>query len=166
MTSPVHKTLRRLASAALADWSAHKGAPRAENLVEVLDRTFRARRYAQDPLRFTYLLELRLRREFLDSRNARPAGVGQITTRAIELAVRETAEGSALPKSAQHLELALRCLAHQDWSAAEIIELHYVGGLTIEEISQLQELTITEVNRRCRFARAVLWRFLGAESSP
>jgi RNA polymerase sigma factor (TIGR02999 family) len=41
-----------------------------------------------------------------------------------------------------------------DAEAAELVELRFFGGMTLEEISQLQDLSMSTLTRRWRYARA------------
>ena len=58
---------------------------------------------------------------------------------------------------------ALSRLAGIDPRKAQIVELRYFGGLGIEEIAQLLELSSRTIKREWRWARAWLFRELGEQ---
>jgi RNA polymerase sigma-70 factor, ECF subfamily len=60
---------------------------------------------------------------------------------------------------------ALGRLAALDRRKAEIVELRYFGGLTIEEIAGLLQLSPRTIKREWRWARAWLYRELGEETA-
>ena len=55
-----------------------------------------------------------------------------------------------------NLHEALNQLAEQDSRKAEILELHYFGGLTYEEMGEVLGLSSSTLDRDMRFARAWL----------
>lgn len=59
---------------------------------------------------------------------------------------------------------ALRRLAALDPRKAEIVELRYFGGLSLEEIGRLLDLSSRTIKREWRWARAWLYRELGEET--
>ncbi len=52
------------------------------------------------------------------------------------------------------LHEALTALAEQDKRKADILELHYFGGLTYEEMSEVLGLSSSTLDREIRFAKA------------
>lgn len=58
------------------------------------------------------------------------------------------------------LEEVLIELAKRDAQAVKIIELHFYGGLTFEEIARLLDVSLSTVMREWRFARNWLYRNL------
>lgn len=58
------------------------------------------------------------------------------------------------------LDQALTALAELDAQKAELVELRFFGGLTNEEIAELQGTSLTSVERHWRLARAWLYRAL------
>jgi RNA polymerase sigma factor (TIGR02999 family) len=58
---------------------------------------------------------------------------------------------------------ALSRLATLDPRKAQIVELRYFGGLSVEEIAQLLDLSSRTIKREWRWARAWLYRELGEE---
>ena len=69
------------------------------------------------------------------------------------------------PRTAEVLAVdeALSRLAALDPRKAQIVELRYFGGLHIEEIGRLLELSSRTIKREWRWARAWLYRELGEE---
>jgi RNA polymerase sigma factor (TIGR02999 family) len=55
---------------------------------------------------------------------------------------------------------ALTRLAVQDERAAKVVELHYFGGLTYDEIAEALGISAATVDRDLRFAKAWLYREL------
>lgn len=55
-----------------------------------------------------------------------------------------------------HLHEALKELAENDERKASILELHYFGGLTYEEMEEVLDLSTSTLNRDIRFAKAWL----------
>lgn len=60
------------------------------------------------------------------------------------------------------LDLALRALAEHDERKARVVELHYFGGLTQEEIAAVCDLHVNTVARDLRFAEAWLRKELAS----
>jgi len=58
------------------------------------------------------------------------------------------------------LEKALVELARHDAQAVKIVEMHFYGGLTFEEIARLLEVSLSTVMREWRFARNWLYQNL------
>lgn len=58
---------------------------------------------------------------------------------------------------------ALTRLAALDRRKARIVELRYFGGLSVEEIAELLDLSSRTIKREWRWARAWLYRALGEE---
>ncbi|HWN69598.1 MAG TPA: sigma-70 family RNA polymerase sigma factor [Haliangium sp.] len=58
------------------------------------------------------------------------------------------------------LDQALTALAQLDFQKAELVELRFFGGLTNEEIAELQGTSLSSVERQWRLARAWLYRAL------
>lgn len=61
------------------------------------------------------------------------------------------------------LDDALRALAAHDERKARVVELHYLGGLTHEEIAGVLEVHVNTVARDLRFAASWLGRHLSTE---
>jgi RNA polymerase sigma factor (TIGR02999 family) len=72
----------------------------------------------------------------------------------------------AAPADAASVELAglgeaLDKLSEMDDELARIVELRYFGGMSSEELSMLLGLSVSEVGRRWRLARALLRNWIG-----
>ena len=108
-----------------------------------------------------YALSARLMRRILvdhaKARNAEKRGGG----------VRKLSLDEALvvsPESDEHvieLHEALNELGKRDPRKAEILELHYFGGLTYEEMATVLDLSSSTLDRDMRFAKAWLKTELG-----
>jgi RNA polymerase sigma factor (TIGR02999 family) len=75
-----------------------------------------------------------------------------------QISVQNTAEVVAVDE-------ALSRLAALDPRKAKIVELRYFGGLSVEETAQVLDLSSRTIKREWRWARAWLYRELGAERS-
>lgn len=64
------------------------------------------------------------------------------------------------------LDQALERLESLDSGQAQIVELKYFGGLTIEEIAGVMQLSEATINRNWRAARSWLFLELGERSEP
>ncbi len=62
------------------------------------------------------------------------------------------------------LEEVLIELASRDAQAVKIIELHFYGGLTFEEIARLLDVSLSTVMREWRFARNWLYKKMNSSS--
>ena len=70
--------------------------------------------------------------------------------------------GAEQPAEVVALDAALQRLAQFDARAAEIVEMRYFGGMTIEEIASAMELSPATVKRDWTAARAWLRRELSS----
>ncbi len=61
---------------------------------------------------------------------------------------------------------ALDTLAQLDERQGRIVELRFLGGLTVEEVAVVLELSVSTVEREWRMARAWLRRELSDEAAP
>ena len=73
-----------------------------------------------------------------------------------------SSEGAAPPIDMLLLSDAIDRLAIQDERKAQIVELHFFGGLTCDETAEALEVSITTIERELRVARAWLHRDLAA----
>lgn len=64
------------------------------------------------------------------------------------------------------LDRALEALAAQDARKAQVVELKFFGGLSMEEIAQALDVSLRTVHNDWAFARAWLYRSLAAGGSP
>ena len=76
-----------------------------------------------------------------------------------------SSEGAAPPIDMLLLSDAIDRLAIQDARKAQIVELHFFGGLTCDETAEALEVSITTIERELRVARAWLHRDLAAGSA-
>jgi RNA polymerase sigma factor (TIGR02999 family) len=76
----------------------------------------------------------------------------------------ETVIATAHPFELIALDEALEALAKLDARKARIVELHYFGGLTQDEIAAVCDVHVNTVARDLRFSEAWLRRELGAAS--
>ncbi|HSX61337.1 MAG TPA: ECF-type sigma factor [Tahibacter sp.] len=60
------------------------------------------------------------------------------------------------PQQALQLDSALDALARDDARAAQVVELHYFGGLTLDRVAELLGVVPRTVDRDWRYARAFL----------
>jgi RNA polymerase sigma factor (TIGR02999 family) len=67
----------------------------------------------------------------------------------------------APPLQLMELDRALQTLAQEDAALAAIIEMHYFGGMTAEEVAAVADRTAEAVRHDIRLARAWLRRELG-----
>jgi len=58
------------------------------------------------------------------------------------------------------LEEAMRALQEANGEQAEVLELHFFGGLTYDEIGDIRGMSAATVKRKLRFAKAWINRFL------
>jgi RNA polymerase sigma factor (TIGR02999 family) len=61
---------------------------------------------------------------------------------------------------------ALEKLAAEDARAAELVKLHYFGGLTIEQAAAVLGVSVRKAYAVWAYARAWLFRCLGGEAAP
>jgi RNA polymerase sigma factor (TIGR02999 family) len=73
------------------------------------------------------------------------------------------ADGDALDVDMLDLDRALGALSRLDPRLAEIVELRYFAGLTVEETAELQELSTRTIMREWQKARLYLHRALSAQ---
>lgn len=62
------------------------------------------------------------------------------------------------------LDKALTCLSDFDDRKCKVVELHYFGGLTYDEIGEALEISAATVDRELRLAKAWLYRKLREKS--
>ncbi len=91
-------------------------------------------------------------------RKKRGEGMGNLPLGAVEENTLIDFEQSEVDVIA--LEEVLIELAKRDAQSVKIIELHFYGGLTFEEIARLLDVSLSTVMREWRFARNWLYRNL------
>ncbi|GJM26701.1 MAG: extracytoplasmic sigma factor ECF [Phycisphaerae bacterium] len=82
---------------------------------------------------------------------------------------RITLSGLSTPVASDAFELvafeeAINRLSKLDERQGQIVELRFLGGLTVEEVSEVLELSVSTVEREWRMARAWLRRELSDEA--
>jgi RNA polymerase sigma factor (TIGR02999 family) len=85
----------------------------------------------------------------------------------VRVALTDSLRSSATPEPVDVLVLsdAIDRLASQDERKAQIVELHFFGGLTSEEAAEALGLSISTIERELRVARAWLHRDLAGGSA-
>jgi RNA polymerase sigma factor (TIGR02999 family) len=92
------------------------------------------------------------------NRDKRGGGIVRVT-------LDENAAVSATdPSDVLALDEALERLALMDPRKAEVVQLHFFGGLTYDEIAEALGISAATVDRDLRMARAWLFHALGGES--
>jgi RNA polymerase sigma-70 factor, ECF subfamily len=102
-----------------------------------------------------------MRQILVDHARKRCAGKRGKGERPVELD--ETIFASDQPWELVMLDEALQELAKQDERKARVIELHYFGGLTQEEIAGVCDVHVNTVARDLRFSEAWLRRFMATQ---
>jgi len=100
-----------------------------------------------------------MRRIIVDHAKARRAakrGGGAMKVTFQESAV----AGQQVSEDVLALEEAMLALQEANGEQAEIVELHFFGGLTYDEIGEIREMSAATVKRKLRFAKAWINRFL------
>jgi len=69
-----------------------------------------------------------------------------------------------LPEHMEALDEALSELEQRDPRKAQVVMLHYFGGLTMEETAAALEVSVSTAQREWRFSRALLFTRLRGES--
>lgn len=84
---------------------------------------------------------------------------------AVKVTLTEAAlSGPAMDLDVLALDEALTRLGEEDDSARQVVELRFFGGMTIEETSEALGMAARTVHRRWAYAKAWLYRELGAGS--
>lgn len=114
----------------------------------------------EDRSHFFALAARMMRRILVDHASARAAAKrgGNAERLALDDTPLATPEASA---EILDLHEALNALAALDASKAEMLELHYFGGLTYEEMSAFLSRSTSAIDRDMRFAKAWLRSQLG-----
>jgi RNA polymerase sigma factor (TIGR02999 family) len=112
-----------------------------------------------DRTHFFALAARMMRRIIINHVNARRAekrggGAMQVTFEEPLVASKETGE------DVLELDQAMRALQEVDAVQAEVLELFYFGGLTYEQIADLQNTSAATIKRKLRFAKAWINRYL------
>jgi RNA polymerase sigma factor (TIGR02999 family) len=64
------------------------------------------------------------------------------------------------------LDLALEELAAQDSRKAQVVELKFFGGLSMEDIARTLDISVRTVHNEWAFSRAWLYRLMSARGDP
>lgn len=109
----------------------------------------------KDRSHFFALAARMMRRILVDHANARSAGKRGGNARKLPLdeVIVVTPE---ISDDVLNLHEALNELADKDQRKADILELHYFGGLTYEEMGEVLDLSNSTLDREIRFAKAWL----------
>ena len=127
---------------------------------EAFVRLFNADIALNDRAHFFAMASRMMRRVLLDhakSRGAQKRGGDQIKVTYIEANI----SGESYNPELLDLTRALEDLATANTRIAEIVDFHYFGGLTVEEISKVTGSSTATIGRDLRFARAWLAEALG-----
>ena len=105
-----------------------------------------------------------IRRMLVDhARRRKAAKRGGPTGRGVPLSVSIVAGTS--PLDILELHDALTLFSQQHARAAQIVELKFFGGLTVEEIAAELKVSVRTVHHDWRFAKAWLFRALGGQAT-
>ena len=105
-----------------------------------------------------------MRRVLVD--HARRQGYAKRGGDAVRVALSEAVSAAhERPPYLVALDEALGDLENLDSQQAQIVELRYFGGLTIEEIATVLDVSVSTVTRKWRLAKAWLYRTLEPEDS-
>jgi RNA polymerase sigma-70 factor, ECF subfamily len=116
----------------------------------------------QNRLHFFAIAARNMRRVLVDHARKRDAGKRGAGARPITFD--EDLIGAAAPENLLALDEAIEALARTDERKARVIELHYFGGLTLDEVAEVLEIHANTVTRDLRFAEAWLRRHLDRPS--
>jgi RNA polymerase sigma factor (TIGR02999 family) len=116
----------------------------------------------QDRGHFFAIAARQMRRILVDHaktkrRQKRGGDLRQVTLEAAVMVQAEPATGVV------EIDEALTRLAEQDARKAQVIELHYFGGLTVDEAAAALGVSTATVNRDLKFAKAWLYRELKSQ---
>jgi RNA polymerase sigma-70 factor, ECF subfamily len=98
--------------------------------------------------------------DYARRRGAQKRGGGQVASRL-------DTEVMTLPRDADVIAVddALKKLADVDRDQAQVVELRFFGGLTVEEVAEAMNVSNATVHRKWNAARTWLQQELGASSS-
>lgn len=116
----------------------------------------------RDRAHFLALAARVMRRLLINHAEARNAGKRRGDAPHVTLSAAQDVAGEDAPAEVVQLDEALQRLASFDGRAAEIVEMRYFGGMTVEEIAHAMDLSPATVKRDWTAARAWLRRELTA----
>lgn len=158
----VYDRLRRLAASRVRQSSARESLAPTELANEVVANLLEADVQWQDRAHFFKTVAVAMRNFLHDAARrdgAAKHGGGQIH---VTLSAAELEPGDALNGDAEALHEALAELRRQDARKADVVELHFLVGLGLEEVAQTLDVSLATVNRDLRFARAWIRERLAA----
>jgi RNA polymerase sigma-70 factor, ECF subfamily len=114
----------------------------------------------RDRAHFLALAARVMRRLLINHAESRNAGKRRGNAPHVTLSAAEDVAGQDAPAEVLQLDGALQRLAQFDGRAAEIVEMRYFGGMTVQEIADAMDLSPATVKRDWTAARAWLRREL------
>jgi RNA polymerase sigma factor (TIGR02999 family) len=119
----------------------------------------------EDRAHFVRLAARAMRNVLVDHARARRAAKRGAGAARADVDVREIA-GAGEPGQLLEVHEALEALARLDPATAEIVELRFFGGLTLEETARVSQRSVDQIFRSWTFARGWLRRRIEAGSAP
>jgi len=108
----------------------------------------------QDRKHFFAVASRAMRRILVD--HARARGSAKRGGRAAHVPLEDSLAAPASPTDVLELDEALTRLAAFDERKARVVELHYFGGLSYDEVAEVESISAATVDRDLRFAKAWL----------
>lgn len=167
LVTEVYTELRRLAAYHLKNEKPHHTLRPTELVHEVyLVLQTQHSLNLHDRLKFVSVASMMMRRVLVDyaknrNRQKRGDGVENVPLEIVEEKTLIEVENNQIDVIA--LEESLTELEKFDPRQVKIIELHFYGGLTFEEIARALDISLRTVMREWRFARSWLYRHLKSE---
>lgn len=157
----VYPALRRMAAGKLASERFEHTLQPTALVHEAFLRLIEQRRIEwRDRVQFFGVASRMMRRILVDSARSRlrhKRGGGQVT---ISLDQPEAIPGRTRPLNVLDLDRALRRLESTDERKARVVELHFFGGLSVDQTAEVLQCSRATVSRDWRTARAWLARDL------
>ena len=164
LTPMVYDELRRLARNYMrAERSGHTLQATAV-VHEAFLRLIQANVALQDRVHFFALASRLMRRVLVD--HAKSRGRIKRNSGARDWFAEENGEAPAVDFDVISLDDALDGLQRMEPRLAEVVELHYFGGLTYEQIAAAMRISPATVHRNIRLARAWLLNEIGGGTRP
>jgi RNA polymerase sigma factor (TIGR02999 family) len=163
LAETLYRDLRRIAGAVLSDESGERTMQRTALVHELYLKLVEQKRARWENRAQFFAVAAQLMRRILVDRARR------------KLAAKRGGDGGKLPldealemsaesgETVVAIDRALRKFAGIDPAAAQLVEMRYFGGLSLEEIADLRGVSRTSVKRDWSAARMWLHRELGAE---
>lgn len=155
----VYNELRLIAARQLRSERPDHSLPATALVHEAYERLVNAEISWQDRAHFFAVVARTMRRVLVDHaraqhREKRGAGAVRVTLD------EHIAVDAANPDDVLALDRALDALAAVDARKAEVVQLHFFGGLTYDQIAEALQISAATVDRDLRMARAWLFRAL------